>query len=241
MSPKLDLCEKLIPPSITGSPKDSNQQNNKELMTRFSRINLKLKKDEKEENLNFKKMNKDELLNYSKDIQKRFENSQNNEFLKQVPISMKRSLISQENALRNSQRLLENDKTLIDRNLSKRLKKDTNDLIMNRTNNFRQKKEIKELYEDSKLHDEKFGIHSWIISLRRPKEFKGSRECYVYTGTDERPTWRKVIETNKDKEIILSPGSKKIGKKFERLFKSDYFQNKNNKKLLSEDDNLQVF
>jgi hypothetical protein len=218
-----------------------SQQIDNQLKKRFSNIKIKLKNGANHEKLNYITMNKSQLNDYSKDIQKRVQNNETNDFLREIPVNTKRQLVYQENALKNSQRLLGNDKNMIEIALSKRLKKNPKDLLMNCSNTFRQKKEIKEKYEETLPLDERYGINSWVVSLRRPKNFKGIRDSFINVGSQERPNWRKVVETVKEREIILTPGSKKIGKEFEKFVKSDYFLRKNQKISLKDEENLQVY
>lgn len=186
-------------------------------------------------------MNKSQLNDYSKEIQRRFQSSHTNDFLNDLPINTKRRLVYQENALKNSEKLLGNEKNMLERILSKRSKKKPHELLMNCINTFRQKKEIKEKYEETLPLDEKYGKNSWVVSLRRPKNFKGVRDSLINVGSDKIPNWQKVIESVKERELIMTPGSKKVGKEFERFVRSDYFLKKNHKISLNDEENLQVY
>lgn len=80
------------------------------------------------------------------------------------------------------------------RALSNYSKKNPNDLLLNKSEFYRQKKEIRESVESSRPLDQRYGFHSWIMSLRRPEDFKGTRFVHINIGSNERPVWRMVKE-----------------------------------------------
>lgn len=81
------------------------------------------------------------------------------------------------------------------------------DLLMSKTDFFRANKENREMNERNRPLDEKYGCNSWIMSLRRPRDFKGTRFVNVNVGTIERPIWRVVVESipKESQEKIRKP------------------------------------
>ena len=78
---------------------------------------------------------------------------------------------------------------------------------MNSIYEFRNKKEIQTIIEDKIKERNKYGpVNSWMMSLRKPEDFKGDRYCYVNLNSDEKPSWQLVKEKNvKDYEIVKKP------------------------------------
>ena len=110
--------------------------------------------------------------------------------------------------------------------MSVRSKRSKQQLLLYKTDFFREKKELRESYENSRPIDETYGKNCWIMGLRRPKDFKGTRFACVNVGTNLNPIWKTVKETiPRETEKIRVVG--KDGQKETDLFrKSDYFQSK---------------
>lgn len=97
------------------------------------------------------------------------------------------------------------------------------DLLMNRIDCFRVKKEILNNFENSKPLDQKYGRHKWAMSLRRPDRFHGSRETYVNLNTDTNPFWAVVRERYpQEKTISIKPGSNLKQKEFIDFLSNPY-------------------
>ena len=92
--------------------------------------------------------------------------------------------------------------------LSKRLNKPQSNLLLNRIDSFRFKKEIINEIENNKPLDELYGKYKWNISLRRPDHFQGVRDSYINLKEDRfMPFWSIVIEKYpKQKELCIKPG-----------------------------------
>lgn len=101
-------------------------------------------------------------------------------------------------------------------NMSKIIALKTNkredEILMNRTDGFRIKKEISSTIDQQKnKFDDGLGSNKWIVSLRRPDNFKGIREAYFNSGTKENPSWVMVKEKSPDycfTETVRLPNSK---------------------------------
>ena len=103
---------------------------------------------------------------------------------------------------------IEKEKNRITRVLSSHSKKNEIDLLMTKSDFFREMKEKRELNEASRPLDEKYGNHTWLMSLRRPVDFEGTRFVNVNIGTSERPIWQVVKEyISKETERIRKPKS----------------------------------
>ena len=131
--------------------------------------------------------------------------------------------------------------------LSKHLANKTNkredDLLMNRVDFFRFKKEILNNIENSKPLDNKYGKYKWNISLRRPEKFRGVREAYVNIRTDNNPFWAIVKERYpKDKEVTIKPGSKINTKDYKEFLRNPYLSSTSDTsiKAIENIDNLDI-
>ena len=92
--------------------------------------------------------------------------------------------------------------------LSKKINKPQNNLLLNRIDSFRFKKEVLNEMEFDKPIEEQYGKNNWNISLRRPEHFKGVRDSYInLKGEGHMPFWSVVIERSpKQKELSIKPG-----------------------------------
>ena len=108
----------------------------------------------------------------------------------------------------NSQKLSEKKAMRMSRFLSKKINKPQNNLLLNRIDSFRFKKEVINEMEFDKPIEEQYGKNNWNISLRRPEHFKGVRDSYInLKGEGHIPFWSVVIERSpKQKELSIKPG-----------------------------------
>lgn len=119
------------------------------------------------------------------------------------------------------------------------------DLLMNRIDCFRVKKEILNNYENSKPLDQKYGRYKWVMSLRRPERFHGSREAYVNLNTDANPFWAVVRERYpQEKTISIKPGSNLKQKEFIHFLSNPYLSSsingENSIKIVENIDDLTI-
>ena len=146
-----------------------------------------------------------------------------NDFLKKLPSEISSNLKLQENKLErhnNEERRFEN----MSKYLSRRAKKEVNNLLVHKTDLLRIKREINELKENDIPFDEKYGTYNWTIGLRRPKEFQGTRHSLINLGNPHNPIWQMVKETiPKTVEIVRSNKSNASMKEISRLKNSGYF------------------
>jgi len=97
---------------------------------------------------------------------------------------------------------------------------------MNKTDFFRPKKEIKEMHENMRPIDEVYGTNGWVMALRRPEDFKGTRLGYINIGSNNKPIWRTIKETNPRENEKINVNGKDIKDELNFFRKSDYFHKK---------------
>ena len=134
-----------------------------------------------------------------------------------------------------------NDKNVetLSKYISKKLNKDEDDLLINKIDLFKYKKEIIGGINKDKPQEDKFENLQWIMSLRRPQNFKGKREVQINVSTDRNPFWGTVVERSPNpKEISVRPGFNLNQKEFIKFEQNENIQkNKqhlNNVKKLDE-------
>jgi hypothetical protein len=142
---------------------------------------------------------------------------------KEIPFDLSQSLFFQNNKLKERQ-TLDNKIKNISKHLSKILKKNEKDLLLNKLDNYNFKNELLKDIEFNKPMDEKYGKFKWNLSLRRPKEFEGMRNSYINLTRDENPFWGIVVEKSpKIKELKIKPGTVSKNRAFFEKFKKTYF------------------
>ena len=218
LGPRYDSSNKLIPYSEIG-PIEHTQKHKPFLTKRKTQI---FKETIDFPSQNYIRLDDFKLKTLCLNVKNRVENSKINDFLFKIPKETKEILSKQEKSL-NLDKKYKSEKGLLERVLSHRSKKSSADLLINRTDFFRKKKEIKESYEDNKRLDERYGDNTWVMGLRRPVIFKGSRFCYVNSGSAINPIWGKVNEIVKENEKISVAQSKNM-KEIDPFLKSDYFK-----------------
>jgi hypothetical protein len=109
--------------------------------------------------------------------------------------------------------------------LSKKSNKKEEDLLFNKVDLFKYKKEILSKINRDKIPD-KF---IWNNSLRRPPNFKGKREFHINVNSDRNPFWGVLIQRYPNqKELSVKPGYNLNQKEFLRF--SEDMNNKNKNK-----------
>ena len=137
-----------------------------------------------------------------------------------IPKDIEKSLLFQTKKIK-LYKLNEKRNNLMSKYLSKKTNKPLKNLLLNKIESYRFKKEVLNEIEYNKPFDEKYGKFKWNISLRRPDNFKGVRDSYInLKGERFMPFWSLVIERYpKQKELCVKPGynlSKNEIKEFKR-------------------------
>ncbi len=114
----------------------------------------------------------------------------------------------------------------MERLLSKQSQKGENQLLTYTSDFFRQKKELKEMFEDTRPLNEIYGRNTWHMSLRRPIHFHGTRYGTVNIGTESKPTWKNVKETYPKDTLKIRVTKKNLEGGVDYFRRSDYFNSK---------------
>ena len=116
------------------------------------------------------------------------------------------------------QKKLRNDSVIFSKSLSRKIKRKENDLLYNKIEEFRLKRQLIDLMEKHKTAREIFGANYWVANLRRPKTHKDIR--FVYSNTNDNLAPDMIIDyADKDIEFINDP-SLKNNKKYKYLLKN---------------------
>ena len=127
----------------------------------------------------------------------------------------------------------------ISKQLSKQLNKDEDDLLFNKVDLFKYKKEILSGLNKESL-PEKF---KWNISLRLPPNFKGKREYHINVNSERNPFWGVVVERYPHrKELSVKPGYNLRQKEFVKFSRelNNINKNRNNVNAIKNLDDLNV-
>ena len=92
--------------------------------------------------------------------------------------------------------------------LSRKVNKPQDNLLLNRIDTFRFKKEvIKEIEYNKPVEDEQYWKYQWNMSLRRPKHFRGAMKSFVHLSEEKYfPFWSLMIEKSpKIKDLSVKP------------------------------------
>jgi hypothetical protein len=158
---------------------------------------------------------------------------------------LKNRLLQQEKCLIKNQQNQKINEDMI-KMISSRTNKRNEDILMNQTDSFRIRKEVKNIIESKKPVEQRYGQNHWVISLRKPENFKGTRDAWINLGSKNVPHWSLI----KDKtpvelsEKIRKPDSR--SQTFKDVFSlskssSAYFNNTLRKlKINLEEDNDRI-
>lgn len=131
------------------------------------------------------------LYNISSSYSNRGYNSDN------IPRDLSLSLNVQNRRLLNKKNSDRQNRNL-SKYLSRKLRKNESDLLINGVHLYRFKKEILDNDEDEKNNKKKITEQSssfrWISSLRRYNNFYGRKESYLNVGSENNPLWSIVVE-----------------------------------------------
>lgn len=133
-------------------------------------------------------------------------NLENKEVLETIPYEFRRQLLQQEKTINLYESRLSNGLALERYLQAKSNKRNKNDLLINSSDSYLLKAELKSIIDSKIPEEKKRGIYNWIVSLRKPKNFKGERTSYINLGTNNNPSWHHLKETSpNDNEKIVKP------------------------------------
>ena len=113
--------------------------------------------------------------------------------------------------------------------ISKKINKDEEDLLINKVDLFKYKKEILKEINEEKPKEEKFGKFQWNMDLRRPVNFKGLRQLHINVNSQRNPFWGVIVERcPEQKETAIRPGYNLHQKEFEKFAKNQIIQKNKN-------------
>jgi hypothetical protein len=193
--------------------------------------NKNLRKNESSFSRSIRNINNNDSMNNLSKV-----NTLNND--ETFPYELFKSLDYQNKRINNELNYLRQMKN-ISKKLSKKLNKNEEDLLINKVDLFKYKKEILAGLNKDRL-PEKF---RWNITLRLPPNFKGKREYHVNVNSDRNPFWGVVVERYpKNKELAVKPGYNLKQKEFLKFSKdmNNINKNKNNVNAVKNLDDLNV-
>ena len=128
----------------------------------------------------------------------------------------------------------------LSKHLSKKLNKNENDLLLNKIDLFKYKKEIlRGINEENKPKEEKFGKFQWNMNLRRYQDFKGLRQLHVNVNSERNPFWGIIVDRNPEHiETAVRPGYDLNQKEFKKFSQNQSIINNKNclNKVINLDD-----
>ncbi len=160
----------------------------------------------------------------------------NNSKEEYIPLNISQSLNEQTRNL-NIKNNSEKKNSKLGKYLSKKLNKKEKDLLMNRIDVFKLKKEIYNDIENSKPIEQKYGKHRWLISLRRPDNFVGTRDSYINIRNESNPFWALIKEKYPfERQISLKPNFDIQSKDYLDFKKNQFFEKKTTKLIKKVED-----
>ena len=108
--------------------------------------------------------------------------------------------------------------------ISKKIKKNEDDLLLNKVDLFKYKKDIlSEINKDK--NDEKFGKFKWRMSLRKPDDYNGIKKLFVNVSNELNPFWGTIVDRSPiHKELAVKPGYNLKQKEFVKFAKNENIQ-----------------
>ena len=125
---------------------------------------------------------------------------------------LKNRLLQQEKCLIKNQQNQKINEDMI-KMISSKTNKKNEDILMNKTDSFRIKKEVKNIIESKKPVEQRYGQNHWVISLRKPENFKGTRDAWINIGSKNVPHWSLIKDKSPGEisEKIRRPDSQSQG------------------------------
>lgn len=148
--------------------------------------------------------------NIGREIEKNKTEKVANDFLNDVPINVKKELKIQEATLHSKAKSLDITRN-ISKYLAKKTKQNEEDLLINKQDQHRIRKELGELILNKSINsfENKVPVENWMMTLRYTKENSIPSTSYIYYGNKHNPLWVPVREKkNKAIDIIRDPLSK---------------------------------
>lgn len=192
--PRYDQNDVLIPYSVVGNPKylkKGGKGNDSRNTSYFSQSRIMQPKEDRKQMNQITDAQLTSIYSHCKE-KIEFNKRKNNEFLKAIPLIMndkiKKPLLLQQRVLNDNIKNLTFRKKFTNK-LAKSINRGEKDLLMARSDAFRMKKERMEFMTNNLNFDLRFGMNTWMMGLRKPKNFVGLRKGFMNYGTDSAPFW----------------------------------------------------
>jgi len=131
-----------------------------------------------------------------------------NDFMNRLPKELKNELKKQELNLK-LKNFEESHFQKLSEFLSKRLNKTQDELLINRIDEHRLRKEFSDFLEQKILSENAYGRNQWVVSLRKNKNTQFIKNSFLNVGGLYNPTWVNVRDQiNKSVDIVRKPNSK---------------------------------
>ena len=139
----------------------------------------------------------------------------NEEILNQLPILIQDRLKNQQKNLKD---YVDSEKRYhtMENYIMKKTHKTREQLLMTNIDSFQFKNAILRTISDKIPNELQLGDNSWYYNLRRPKNFVGSRDCYINMRTNDNPFWGRFFE--KSPKTVLKCRKPLINKKYLKTF-----------------------
>ena len=142
-----------------------------------------------------------------------------NKLPEEIKKEIGKNLSGQEKALHHLEKC-KNKSQILSKNISNKINRDEKDLLHNKLEIYRLKKQLVDLMEKSKSIRDKFGDNYWMVSLRRPKICKEIR--FLYSNLNNKFTLSPdLIIDNGDKDFeFISDPSLSNNKEYKDILKT---------------------
>lgn len=199
--PRYDENNELIPYSFVGNSNylqksTLKKSNTKKILNQSSKTTETQAQLLKKKGENFDIIDSKYLQNYYTDIKNhtiRNKEKDNKILLRTLPNLIRDQLKNQEKNL-NEYDVLNNMSKTMENYLVRKTKKKKEQLLMTNVDSYLFRKAVLNTIEGKTPKEIKLGDNNWYFDLRRPKNFKGNRDCYINIGTNEKPFWGRFFE-----------------------------------------------
>ena len=103
--------------------------------------------------------------------------------------------------------------------VKKTKKKNKEELLISSIDSYLFKKAVLNTIEKKTPKEVKLGDNNFYFNLRRPKNFRGNRDCYINIGTNEKPFWGRFFE--KSPNVILKCRKPEINENYIKTFRKN--------------------
>ena len=197
--------------------------------------------------IHYKYKTVNEILNSYKEGKVREEKEKQKGTDKYIPENVKTKIktqyLSQEKNLKKLFLENEKDKELLNY-LSKKCNTKKENLLFNKTEDYRIKNQLLDYIENNKNLYEKFGNYCWYINLRRPNLLKKARDIYINRDIKGKTQFEPIVDFTDNHLEIIKKAEKpyEMAKSYEKIFKYNNLpKNKNEKNKFQKKKKYKLF